>query len=140
MVNLDKWEEIAYGDIKRNDLIRCIIVQGNVIDDVRGKVDWHDGIGVYNDLGVRFITSPEMFKPKSGGQRTIYRRKPKPFTFPTNTTAIIRGQRVGHDSVTVFFVKLHSGWHHESGSIYSKDEIEMYFRNFEVVYKGVKSD
>lgn len=77
MVNLEKWEEIEYGKIKRHDTIRCITVQGNVVSDTRGVVDGYSESGIWNEQGIRFVRDPSAFKPVDGGYRTIYRRKPK---------------------------------------------------------------
>jgi hypothetical protein len=96
MVNLDKWDEVEYGKIKRNDLIRCITVRGNAVSDVRGVVDGYDVHGVYNNNGIRFVSDPAIFRPSSAGDnRTIYRRKGKPFVLPTELGAIVSGVPAG---------------------------------------------
>lgn len=137
MVNLDKWEEIEYGKIKRHDLIRCITVQGDATNDACGIVDRYDSLGVYNKVGVNFVVDPYYFEPAGGGHRTIYRRKPEPFVFPIKRLAIIKGQRIGHDEVFINFVKTDSRWYHQSGSDYKEASIRSFFHNFEVIFEGI---
>lgn len=92
MVNLDKWEEINYEDVRVGDKLRVITQQGNVTNDTKGiahsYVTYH---GWRSVDGVTFLSSAGRFNPIPGGSRTIYRRKTKekPFVFPENFGEII---------------------------------------------------
>jgi hypothetical protein len=138
MVNLDKWEEIGYGDIEAGDRLRVITRQGSVVNDTQGVAHNHTWNGWVAENAVKFLNHPDYFKPVEGGSRTIYRRKPKPFTFPDNQLAVIKGVRIGYDTVVIWFAKTGSGWVHQSGSEYTEDMIRQYFHNFTVEFEGVK--
>ena len=139
MVNLDKWEEIDYGKIKRHDLIRCITVQGDVVNDTRGVVNSYDCLGVRNKKGVKFVVAPEHFKPIPGGSRKIYRRKAKEFVFPTKTLAIIEGTyRWGSEKPRRYVLTEQAGWRSAiTGEAAVKVALQGNFKDWKVISEGI---
>lgn len=95
MVNLDKWEEIEYADIKKGDRVRCIVDQKSVWNDVRFLASHEAFKGWCTIEGIVGAVDPESFAPVNNGGRKIYRRKPDPvpaFVFPEVMGAVIEAK------------------------------------------------
>jgi len=141
MVNLDKWEEITYDDIKKGDKIRSIVTQGNVVNDTKGIAETHSSWGGwYSKDQVKLLTHPEGFHPAGGGGRTIYRRKPKPFVFPEGLGAVVEAtHRSGHKYLFVHSdpSDIHNSWT-RGGDWHSESEILDRFTNPVILSKGFK--
>ena len=139
MVNLDKWEEIPYSHIKRNDLIRCITVQGDVISDTRGIVESYDSRGVWNSKGITFLSDPKRFNPAPGGHRTIYRRKAKPFDFPENVGAVIKGTHKETEN-TYTYVFNGDDWNVVGSALLTSETafLRAHYKDLVVISEGVK--
>lgn len=142
MVNLEKWEEISYSEIKAGDTIRVITKQGPVINDTRGKADTHWN-GWASGNGVKFLSHPDNFEPAKGGFRTIYRRKPKakPFELPENIGAVLKvvhpSGASNHYTFTGFeWTTLSTGIRRSSVKL--KDEILGRAKSVTVISEGVK--
>lgn len=143
MVNLDKWEEISFGEIKRHDLVRCIVKQGNITKDIRGIVNSYDSRGVRNIDGILFALDPAKLRVVKGRTRTIYRRKPKPFEFPTNTGAVITGiwNRSASKERTTFVLVSEENWISSNSNIpYTVEELRNGATNFILKHEGATLD
>lgn len=93
MVNLAKWEEVDFFDIKLNDEIKYVQINGLKTTVIRGKVVFRlhrsDATGTLriedghhqHDLSRRDFGKPE--------GTTLYRRKAKTFELPTEFGAIV---------------------------------------------------
>lgn len=146
MVNLDKWEEVQYADIKKGDKVRVITKQGSVTNDTTGKADHSAYSGWASSDGVVFLSNPERFKPIVGGVRTIYRRKPKPFTLPTGLGAVIEAMKVSSGSKVKLILADSTTesltWIVDGGSWYTSNEIanDSRFRDLTVLSEGLKDN
>jgi hypothetical protein len=140
LIDHDEWESIRYGEIKRNDQIRIVTVQGNVTTDVVGVVDRYDEKGLYNNMNVRFTPDPDLFKPKDNGHRTIYRRKPEPFVFPTQPLTVIEGTGKYSCGTRRRYIRLENGtWRStENGGLAFEDALAGNFTDWKVIYEGIE--
>lgn len=141
MVNLDKWEEINYEDVRAGDKIRVITTQGSVISDTKGVAfAFFSYRGWISQDDVTLLSSPYRFKPIGGGYRTIYRRKHKvtAFTFPGRFGEVISG--VGRVSgERSGFVHIGRGRYLREGTNVEANvqHLVTYYRDFKLVREGV---
>lgn len=141
MVNLDKWEEINYEDVRAGDKIRVITTQGSVISDTKGVAfAFFSYRGWISQDDVTFLSSPDRFKPIGGGYRTIYRRKAKekPFIFPGKFGEVVSG--VGKISGKQYnFVNIGRGRYLRDDSLASHgpDILPNYYTDFKLVREGL---
>jgi len=144
MVNLEKWEEIEYTDIRADDLIKMIREDGIrtfIYKSMAVSFDEQHNWWVMD--GKWYASAEEDY----GYARTFYRRKPKPFDFPTSFGSIIQvtksidPESVGHRTIrgNGYFVLNQSGmWRNESGEGYNVSELLKFFAGFKVISKGVE--
>jgi hypothetical protein len=145
LVNLDKWEEIGYSDIRKGDRIRVVTQQGNVINDTKGIAHSYVKYHGWQSIDcVTFLSTPDRFKPIGGGYRTIYRRKAKekPFIFPKETGAVIsaKGKLTGHRFN--FILSGNQGYvkEHDRDMFYrSSFYLEQYYEDFRLVQAGISA-
>jgi hypothetical protein len=149
MVNLQKWDFISFNDIKEGDEIKVIttgnrknyttktVTRATVVS--RGWNAW------YGSDDFRITSDPET--KSEGFTVEIYRRKPKPFNFPTSFGSIIQVSKsidpesVGHRAIrgNGYFVLNQSGmWRNESGEGFNVPELLKFFTGFKVISKGVE--
>lgn len=136
MVNLDKWEEIEHKDVKVGDDLKIIWTNETPTLTTR---EIHKGIVSNFDSDGDFWLNGTCWEDEKcdvGEHTIIYRRKAKPFVFPTKRMTIIKGQRIGHDDVFINFVKM-DVWYRQSGAIYTEETIRKYFHNFEIIFEGI---
>lgn len=144
MVNLDKWEEISYEDIKIGDKLRIITIQGDVVNESRATAGYETPYsGWYADNHVKFLTRPSEFKPLPGGFRTIYRRKAKPFQLPTGLGAVVEATKNDKFSERTRFVfadpnDKECSWVAD-GSWHDPDDMLKRYKDFVVISKGVNA-
>jgi hypothetical protein len=90
MVNLDKWEEVTYADLKIGDKVRRINKHddGTVLD-IRGTIH-SERFGVLQSKdNFALVRNTYSFATE------LYRRKPKPYSLPTELGAIVSGTPAG---------------------------------------------
>lgn len=143
-VDLDKWEEITFEDVKKGDKIRVIVTQGEVVSDTKAVADYLAGYsGWYARGDVNFLSSPGKFSPIPGGSRKIYRRKPKPFELPTGLGAVVEATRNDKFSERTRFVfadpnDKECSWVAD-GSWHDPDDMLKRYKDFVVISKGVNA-
>lgn len=140
MVNLDKWEEIEYADIKQGDKVRIITKQGKLINDVRCVASFVGRSGWNSPDHILFLISPDDFMPLAGGSRKIYRRKPKRkviTTFPENLGAVIEGiNRINSEEKR--FVWDGKDWSDGFNNFVKHYELKEGWHSFVLLSEGVK--
>ena len=133
MVNLEKWEEISFDDIRKGDRLKRITRHS---DGTKAVVS-----GKAHTLEGNMWMSKHRFKLVDDSMDSkLYRRKPKPkpFKFPKGVGAVIN---LGNFGTNIPFVHVRGDvWHHGlTSTLYYEDEILSSFPNATpvVVSKGV---
>lgn len=144
MVNLDKWEEVDFFDVKLNDKIKCVIeVSPTCTRVVRGSVVWMYSTSDKKEGKIRLQRngeydtlrrSRELGRPKG---TAIYRRKPKAFKFPTGKGAIIGGE--GRNGKVELVHLGHGRWFSLMNTgTYAENLLRDRLTNLCVIFQGVK--
>ncbi len=137
MVNLEKWEEIEFEDVREGDIIKAVVWSDT--EDFKTKSVCESKIGVHAKWGGGFwagnlsILSGQM-TPEF--KRTIYRKKLKVvFTFPQNMGAVIEAEGRTFGSKKRFVWDGHD-W--TDGIVtFGREELKNGYKNFVVLSEGV---
>jgi hypothetical protein len=143
LVNLDKWEEIEFADIRAGDFIRVITVgkrcDFEAVTDARGTVTGQTWGDDWSCNGINLAKKPGSKGPDF--LDTFYRRKPKPFVFPENAGAVIKATHKETES-TYTYVWTGEDWTVFGSSLLSSDTdfLRKNYKDFVLISEGVKLD
>lgn len=139
MVNLEKWEEVKFGDVKFNDKLKIVLVKKSTdtlttTEVYKGKVTSVDHPYFWINGGCGWEDKPSARNTTT----TIYRRKPEPFAFPHNLGAVIEGKPKHTSGSARRYVRLAGRWVQSDGSVAFEDALTANFENWTVLSKGVE--
>lgn len=142
MVDLDKWEEIEFDDIKEGDLIRVITVgkRGDfeAVTDARGIVTGQTWGDDWSCNGINLVKKPGSKGPDF--KDTFYRSKPE-FEFPTKPLSIIEGTykfSSGSNNKSRFIRTEDGGWMGtRDGGRAHAGPLRSNFKDWTVIFDGI---
>lgn len=131
MVNLDKWEEVEFDDLKLGDKVKRITLNEDGTKAViTGKIKYRDGDMFLSENRFKLVDIVYFHK--------IYRRKPKPFELPTNLFAVVEGTyRWAQTSKPDKFTLLTTGWYTENGTRAFPDALIANYVDHKIIFEGV---
>jgi hypothetical protein len=135
MVNLDKWEKIECTDLKIGDKIRRINKHDDgTVADIKGTIK-SVSFGVFRSKNSFALVRPTYAYPVE-----LYRRKPKPFVFPTTPLTIIEGTPCNTAGGTRRYMRTEAGsWRStDSGGLAFEEALRSNFKDWKVIYEGIE--
>lgn len=138
MVNLEKWEEVGFFEVKKGDKVKSVHTYADGTKIVReGRVDHVSVLGSWVSKDEKVLVVTQRSCEDWGATRTIYRRKPKPFVFPEMAGSIIAGtNKVSRGRFD--FILSEGSWvkinNRLCDSPYTEDQLRHYYTDFEVVF------
>lgn len=138
MVNLDKWEEVEFFDVKPGDTVKTVHTHADGTVAIRkGKIHHISPVGNWVSKDDKMLVVTQRACETWGATREIYRRKAKPFVFPETAGSIIGGtNKVSRGRFD--FILSEGSWvkinNRLSDSPYTEDQLRHYYTDFEVVF------
>ena len=134
MVNLEKWEEVRFEDLKKGDTVKRITLNS---DDTKVTVE---GVIIYKSQYLGTWNTRDNFRLVDKNHRPnstrIYRRKVAPFRFPASYGAMISAKWT-HGRVVKFIRTVEGTWISLStGMAYTVEELRAKAEDFAVDRQG----
>lgn len=142
MVNLDKWEKLdSFQKINPGDKIRVTKshADGSYADVTGTAVEFHQTNYVegWNSSGGWRIVSETNFRTQRDLVQNVYRRLPKPFTFPRGVGAVVQAQYKEDEGITNFIFDGLLWVRNNGGASSSEGTLRSKFRNFKTLSEGI---